>query len=228
MSTIPLETACFEKFSAGNEILVAARVSALYIETMQTERNPRLSDPDGINRRDFLTRSGTTAVVLTGVGAGVTACEEIPLARELKFQTLDQALEELGRLEQNPPKLESEWSVAKVLVHCAQSIEYSMQGFPQNRSVIIRKLIGPMVYARFASKGQMSHDLTDPIPGAPDITNETDLGAAYTRLRKAIADFRAFSGETREHFAFGKLNKAEYEVAHAMHLANHFSQMEIG
>ena len=37
----------------------------------------------------------------------------------------------------------------------------------------------------------------------------------------------SWQGPLRPHFAYGKLSKPEFERAHAMHLANHFSAFDI-
>jgi hypothetical protein len=38
--------------------------------------------------------------------------------------------------------------------------------------------------------------------------------------------FAQHTGPLMPHFAYGALDKADYEQAHAMHLANHFSAFE--
>jgi hypothetical protein len=74
----------------------------------------------------------------------------------------------------------------------------------------------------------MSHDLSEPIPGAPALAKDADVAAGMARLRRAISDFQAFAKPLQPHFAYGELSKAEYEQAHAMHLANHFSAFDTG
>ncbi len=69
----------------------------------------------------------------------------------------------------------------------------------------------------------MSHDITEAIPGAEVLNPAVTLDAALARLRNAIDAFRASDREFKPHFAYGELSKAEYELAHAMHLADHFS-----
>lgn len=113
------------------------------------------------------------------------------------------------------------WSVAQTVAHCAQSVEFSMTGFPKPASFIVRGLFGPIVMKRFLAKGEMKHDLAAPIPGAPDLGSPS-LTEAAARLRKAIADFRAYSGEFRPHFAYGPVNREQYEALHSMHFGDHF------
>ena len=81
---------------------------------------------------------------------------------------------------------------------------------------------GTAAFAYFKWRGQMSHSLTEPIPGAPALPTFGDWKPAGQRLRAAIARFQAFNGVLQPHFAYGVLDKAAYTRAHLMHLANHW------
>lgn len=56
--------------------------------------------------------------------------------------------------------------------------------------------------------------------------NETDLDASLTRLRRSVDDFERAREPPQPHFAYGELSKPDYALAHAMHLANHFSVID--
>ncbi len=73
--------------------------------------------------------------------------------------------------------------------------------------------------------GRMTHDLGQPIAGAPALDAPTDVGSAAARLTNAAVAFAQWTGPLRPHFADGALGKAAYAQAHAMHLANHFSAL---
>ena len=133
--------------------------------------------------------------------------------------TFEQVLQSLTALERTVPP--GDGPVPRALAHCAQSIEYSMTGYPKLRAWPIRALIGPLVKRRFLSKGKMSHDLAAPIAGAPQIDPSVTLAEAAARLRKAIAAFRGFEGALQPHLAYGRCTKTEYEALHAMHVADH-------
>ena len=49
---------------------------------------------------------------------------------------------------------------------------------------------------------------------------------AAKRLLDAMDAFAQFSGPLRPHFAYGELTKPQYERAHLMHLANHWTQFQ--
>jgi hypothetical protein len=114
-----------------------------------------------------------------------------------------------------------DWS--DTLVHCAQSIEFSMQGFPRPKPWWFRHTVGPLAFAVFSRRGAMRHDLGAPIPGAPPVAIAGGPDEAARRLRAAMAAFLAWQGPLRPHFAYGALGKAAYERAHAMHLAEHLA-----
>lgn len=116
------------------------------------------------------------------------------------------------------------WSLAQVLEHAAQSIEYSMSGFPEPKSALFRATIGSLAFAVFDARGAMSHSLAEPIPGAPALAATDALPAAIARATAALRAFEAHRGALAPHFAYGALDKAQYTRAHLMHLANHWSE----
>lgn len=171
-----------------------------------------LHDP---RRRQFMAATlGTLAV--TGCAADGD--------RALVFARLDDAMAELQRLAATPAlQSRAAWTLPQTLVHCAQSIEYSMTGFPSPRSAAFQNTVGAAAIQVFSWRGRMTHDLAEPIPGAPVIASTAAMPDALARLQKAVTDFRAWQQPLKPHFAYGELDKARYEQAHAMHLANHFS-----
>lgn len=176
------------------------------------------------SRRSFvITATGiTTALAVAG---GASGCQANSSAdRQLRFATLAAAEEELARLSQAGELASSAaWNWARTLAHCAQSIEFSMSGFPQSKSALFQRTIGSAALGVFSWRGRMTHDLAEPIPGAPSLEAVADPAQALDRLRGAILAFRGWSGPLRPHFAYGELDKRNYELAHAMHLANHLS-----
>lgn len=169
-------------------------------------------------RRAFLGATAGSLVALAGCSRGTTA------DRQLRFTTLAQAEAELARLATASPRIgKAAWSWAQTLVHCAQSIEFSMTGYPEARSRVFQATVGQAAFTVFAWRGRMTHDLAEPIPGAPPLAGEADEALALERLRRSISDFRAWRGPFRPHFAYGDLDAAGYELAHAMHIANHLS-----
>ena len=173
------------------------------------------------------------AVVISTVGAAALAvtagCNGNSLTdRQLQFASLGVAAEELAWLAQAKELVSgATWNWAQTLVHCAQSIEFSMAGFPRPKSELFQRTAGAAAFGVFSWRGRMTHDLADPIPGAPTLEAQADPAQSLERLQMSIADFQRWSGPLHPHFAYGVLNKKEYELAHAMHLANHLSGFQI-
>lgn len=111
-------------------------------------------------------------------------------------------------------------ALVPALAHCAQSIEYSMSGYPALRSALFRAVVGRLAKRQFLRRGAMSHDTSAPLPGAPP-AEASSLEEATARLRRAIEAFRRFDGPLAPHLAFGECTKEEYEKLHAMHIADH-------
>ncbi len=149
--------------------------------------------------------------------------------RQLTFESLRDALDEMARLSKaGAPTSAAAWNWAQVLLHCAQSIEYSMTGFPQPKSPLFQRTVGAAAFKVFAWRKRMLHNLAEPIPGAPAIDRGADVEHASARLQRAIGAFEQWGRPLRPHFAYGVLSKSQYERAHAMHLANHFSVFRPG
>src|SRR5690349_2911052 len=90
-------------------------------------------------------------------------------------QTLDDSLRWLDRLDKSPKaRAIGAWPLGAVLEHLAQSIEMSMDGFPEPRSALFQKTAGSAAFAFFSWRGRMSHGLAEPIPGAPALPAGAD------------------------------------------------------
>ncbi len=72
----------------------------------------------------------------------------------------------------------------------------------------------------------MSHDLTEGILGAPSLDSVTDSNEALLRLERSVVSFTANNVALQPHFAYGQLNQEDYQLAHVLHLANHFSAID--
>ena len=170
--------------------------------------------------RHTLAGVGSTALVASGLAACTGSGPE-----PLRLATLAEAEQELERLSAAKGLTSSAtWNWAQTLTHCAQSIEYAMSGYPQARSALFQRTLGAAAFGVFSWRGRMSHDLAEPIPGAPALPSPGDAAAALARVRAAITAFRAWKGPLQPHFAYGALDHAAYERAHAMHLAEHLGQ----
>lgn len=118
------------------------------------------------------------------------------------------------------------WSLPQMLQHAAQSIEFSIQGYPEPRSALFQHTLGKAAFTLFDVRGKMSHDLAEPIPGAAGLDAQQSLKTSVQRLLDAMEAFSEHKGTLKAHFAYGELSRAEYQRAHLMHLANHWTQVQ--
>ena len=171
-----------------------------------------------MQRRSFLKLTGLTGVA--ALGAGYWALPSGPAPAALSIEAA-QAL--LLQLSQQPLVSHAGWSPAEVFNHCAQSIEYSMEGYPQLKPAWFRNSVGPVAFAVFSARGAMRHPLTEAIPGAAPLAEPASQELALQRLQAAFERFAAHTGELKPHFAYGALSHEEYAAAHVLHLYNHLS-----
>jgi hypothetical protein len=141
------------------------------------------------------------------------------------FDSTEGALRTLAALKAQPLRTSGAWDLAHVLHHAAQSVEYSLLGFPSLNAAWFRSTVGPAAATLFSARGRMSHSLTEPIPGAPDIAQDQPLGPAVDRAIAALLAFERHAGPLQPHFAYGALDKADYRRAHLMHFANHWQEI---
>ena len=141
--------------------------------------------------------------------------------------TIPVTLGKLDRLASGTIEKSGAWNAFQVFNHCAQSVEFSMTGFPQSKSAIFQRTAGPLAFSIFSAKGAMSHSLDEVIPGAPVLVADGDVLLALNRLTLALQHFAAYEGELKPHFAFGLLNKPDYAVAHVLHINNHLQEFRV-
>jgi Protein of unknown function (DUF1569) len=170
-----------------------------------------------MKRRDFL----LTATLAT---TGSICMADLP-----KVQNLSEALVWLDKLNKaSNINMTGSWPVVSVLEHLSQSIEMSLDGFPQPKSALFQNTAGSAAFAFFKLRGRMSHGLAEPIPGAAVLTTQGDWHPAAERLRVAITRFNGHTGALKPHFAYGNLSKTDFALAHAFHIANHQDEFVLG
>lgn len=138
--------------------------------------------------------------------------------------TVQHAIKDLQHIKLQQADITGGWNLSQMLNHLAQSIEYSISGYPVHKSERFKQNIGQRAFSLFAYRGKMSHDLVEPIPGAPRL-EANDAALAMRRLITALNDFRVHHGELKPHFAYGQLTHAEYTYAHVMHINNHLESL---
>jgi len=171
-----------------------------------------------MQRRTLLKGAAVGGVVVLGAGFWALPSGAAPAAL-----SLDGARMVLDGLKGKALASIRGWTPTEVFNHCAQSIEYSLDGYPELKPAWFRHSVGPAAFAVFAARGAMRHPLTEAIPGAAPLAEPASQEAALQRLREAFERFAAHTGELKPHFAYGALDHDEYTQAHVMHLYNHLS-----
>lgn len=145
-----------------------------------------------------------------------------------KVQSLDDVVRWLDKLDRAAQVQSSTaWKMSAVLEHLAQSVDMSMDGFPESKSAVFQATLGSAAFAVFRLRGKMTHGLTDPIPGAPLLPQPEDWKPGVARLRTAVQRFQAYSGPLKPHFAYGALSRSDFALAHALHIANHQDEITV-
>lgn len=167
-----------------------------------------------MNRRQFI----GTGIAATGLLAGGTWL----LQRQANdIGSLQALIVKLESFEKVPPAFTQGWNCAQVFNHMAQSVEFSMQGFPQHKSPLFKASVGKIAFELFKQQGKMHHDLQEDIPGAPPLDAMANDKSAIRRLITALQHFANYPGSLAPHFAFGQLSHQDYSIAHILHIENH-------
>jgi hypothetical protein len=173
-------------------------------------------------KRRQLLKASLVGSVLVGVsGAAVW----FSIESNQEPLTIEAALARLNQLSAVTISSEGEWSVFQVFNHCAQSVEFSMTGYPKHKSDLFKRTAGSLAFSAFSSKGKMTHGLSESIPGAPELETSGKIDLAIERFRQSMIDFERYQGELAPHFAYGELSKKQYEKAHVMHFYNHLKEL---
>jgi len=147
--------------------------------------------------------------------------------RDYSKFAIDLTVERIDKLKLEAVETTGTWDVARTFNHLAQSIEFSMQGFPQMKSPLFQKTAGQLAFSVFQARGKMTHDLAETIPGELVDNATVSIVGARNRLLSALNEFESFDGELKPHFAYGSLDKDRYAAAHVMHVNNHLEEFRV-
>lgn len=172
-----------------------------------------------MKRRALLIAGGVAA------GAGVAGLLWVRAGNGGADTRIDAALRKIDLLAAGTVSGTGKWAPGQVFAHCAQSIEFSMTGYPAPKPKLFQQTVGSAAFALFSAKGKMAHGLAEPIDGAPPIDASLPVQQGLERLRLAFTSFRDYKGALMPHFAYGPLTRDEYALAHVMHFYNHLDEI---
>ncbi len=172
-----------------------------------------------MNRRKLIKTTSLSLVGLSIPTAGYWWLQGEPNTQYLTFDVMKKHINQLTQ--KANLSSQTSWSVGKTFAHIAQSIELSIFGYPEHKSDTFKSTLGHVAFKAFARKGEMSHSLDEVIPGAKLISEQTTIMEGLEQLNNSVELFEQYQGDLKPHFAYGQLNKREYEIAHVLHFNNH-------
>ncbi|MDX3310860.1 DUF1569 domain-containing protein [Streptomyces sp. ME08-AFT2] len=127
----------------------------------------------------------------------------------------------LGRPERELLAPGNPWNLSQTLQHCAQTVRYSVTGYPALKPALFRATAGVLAKRVFLLRGAMKHSLAAEIDGAPPLDPHLPVTEAAAGLTDAVALFTGHTAEHAPHPAYGRCTHDEFARLHAMHLAEH-------
>ncbi|WP_224813478.1 DUF1569 domain-containing protein [Hasllibacter sp. MH4015] len=140
-------------------------------------------------------------------------------------EALDIAFRRLDSLDLSAIQSSGDWGLGRMFSHLAQGVEFSMSGYPEERSRLFQMSAGKLAFTIFKLRGRMRHGLAEPIPG--EVVGDVPAEEGLQRLWTSLEQFRDFRDPLRPHFTFGPLDRDQFAVAHLMHIENHLEQVRI-
>jgi len=166
---------------------------------------------------------GLTAVA----GAGIYGWLSFNSPQVGHFKSLDEVVEFIESVPLDAEITSSgTWTANQVFTHLSQSILYSMHGYPEHKSDLFQSTLGKLAFQLFTVKGASTHNLAEPIPGAKPLSQEGNPHQALRLLSGTIKELKG-RDSFQPHFAYGDLSKSQYEIAHLMHINEHFSEIDV-
>lgn len=115
----------------------------------------------------------------------------------------------------------SDFDLSETIQHSAQSIGYAMTGYPELKPAIVRRTVGRAAKHTFLGRGRMKHNLSAPVPGAPELDGSESVEEALAQLREVISALGAYTGTLHAHPVYGQCTKEQAARLQAMHLREH-------
>lgn len=162
-------------------------------------------------------------ITVRGVGRGN---RENSLRRNIKLNTFEDLLDELGKIERAKEiKTFGVWSVYQILEHMSENLYGSLHGFPKHQPRIVRMTIGKFMLRKILKSGFMRSGY--PNPNTPKTREEGDILSSLQKLRSIIEEFRSHQGTFAMHPVFDKLTGEEWSSLHLIHFSLHLSHLEV-
>lgn len=147
--------------------------------------------------------------------------------RELRFDTLDDAVRDVEHLLAVGYEKAGNWDLAQCCGHLADWVAFPMDGFPRSplpvrvMMFVMRNTVAP----RMARKAMATGVLGDGLPTIPQTVHAPggDPAAEVARFRDTVARFARYDGPLHPSPLAGAMDKPTVGRLHALHAAHHLS-----
>jgi len=141
--------------------------------------------------------------------------------RALKFDSLDDAVEEARRLLEQGYQPSGNWSLGQACRHLRITQDASIDGYP--RWMAISAPLRPMIRWLLLSR-LLQGSSPAGLPTAPQYAPPADVEdeREFLAYAESVTRFMNHEGYLHPHPGFGKLDQTTLERFHAAHAAHHF------
>lgn len=176
-----------------------------------------------MKRRQFLKLS-LVGGVLAGFGGG---CMGLLVGKNGDEElSIDFALKTLDKFSNTTIVHLGQWNPYQILTHCAQSVEYSMSGYPEHDSDLFKNTVGTLVFSFFSPRKNVSW-VNGSCSGSASYRNQRRFNKCVGSIRESLDGFSRLPREVRTTFSYGQLTKEEFTIAHVIHLNNHLEELTV-
>lgn len=151
--------------------------------------------------------------------------------RELRFESIDDLIAELNRIEQAEAlgqlQVLGKWSPGQIVSHLAAWIEYGWDGFPMKRPPFFVRWILSFMGKKFLRTGLPSGMRIPGVKGGTFGQDDVPLGQALARLRTALQRLKNGELAKFDSPAFGPLSHEDRIRLNLRHAELHLSFMTL-
>lgn len=147
--------------------------------------------------------------------------------RELRFNNLDEVIDDVDRLRQRGYDKAGNWDLAQVCGHLTKWLSYPLDGFPRSGCFVgmmlwlMRITVGKSIKRKILATGKFKEG-GPTIPESVPVSGDDDA-AAVSKLKEEIERFKNYNGVFHPSPLFGAMPKDELAQLHAIHCAHHLS-----
>ena len=153
---------------------------------------------------------------------------KLTLARELRFETLDDLIAEARRIAAQPDTTtRGSWTLAQNIWHVGRFIQAGVEGYPAKVPFIL-KLIGPLFKKKFTTKGFSPGVIKLPSQAAEHVVApaDTTIEQAMDMIETAVQGAKE-KGFLPKNPMMGKMTQQEWIALHCRHAEMHFGLIEL-